>query len=236
MSDIGPFGRDDEWLGVFGPIMVRWPLKPRTTFDENWITRGVVFKDGVRVDFQITDLTAIERDRYDSGFRVLVDKDDLTTGLSDPTFSEHNVRKPSREEYETLVREFWWNATYVPKHLWRDELPFAAMMLGESIRSEYLRTIIDWHIGLQNDWSVSTGIHGRKIKRLLDADTWSQYEATFATAGIEEHWEAFFAAIALFSRLARVIGIKLGYHYPAEMEREMTGYYTSIRNTKPAAE
>jgi aminoglycoside 6-adenylyltransferase len=52
VSDIEPFLEGDEWLEAFGSVMVRWPLRPRSTFDENWLTRLVLFNDGVRIDFQ----------------------------------------------------------------------------------------------------------------------------------------------------------------------------------------
>ncbi len=232
VADLEPFRKDDEWLSVFGPIMVRWPLKPRSTFSENWLTRLVLFKDGVRIDFQITDKTEIEPDAYDDGYRILLDKDNITTGLNDPTFSKYIIKKPSREEYDTLVNEFWWNATYVPKYLWRDELPFAKSMFGQAIHDKYLRRIIEWFIGLRNEWSVNTGLCGRWFKRYLDAETWSELESTYAGADIDENWQAFFNAIALFGKLARIVGSSLGYDYPTELEQEMKDYYLRIRNTK----
>lgn len=231
VADLSSFRKDDGWLNAFGPIMVRWPFKPRSTFSEDWITRLVLFKDGVRIDFQITDQTHIEPDAYDNGYRILIDKGDLTTDIQEPTFSEYFIRKPSREEYDVLVHEFWWNATYVPKYLWRDELPFAASMLGQAVRDKYLRTIIEWFIGLQNDWSVNTGICGKRFKRYLDAETWSEFTSTFAGAEIEENWLAFFKAIALFRKLAMIVGSNLGYNYPEQMDQDMTDYYYHIRNT-----
>ena len=167
VSDLKPFRRDDEWLSAFGAVMVRWPFKPRSTCNEEGITRLVLFSDGVRIDFQISDRMEIPPDAYDDDYRVLIDKDGLTTGLDAPTHSEHLVKKPTREEYDTLVHEFWWNATYVPKYLWRDELPFAASMLNQAVRDEYLKTIIDWFIGLRHNWSVNTGVRGREFKRLV---------------------------------------------------------------------
>ena len=232
VADIGPFQKDDAWLSPLGPIMVRWPLRPRSTFDEKLITRLVLFKDGVRIDFQITDQTRIEPNAYDSRYRVLLDKDNLTVDLNDPTFSEYLIKRPSREEYDTLVHEFWWNATYVPKCLWRDELSFAKSMLGQSIRDEYLRTVIEWFIGLQYDWSVNTGVCGRWFKRYLDAEIWSEFESTYAGAEIEENWRAFFKAIALFRKLGKTVGSSLGYDYPTQLDQEMTDYYSSIRNTR----
>lgn len=232
VSDLEPFRKDDEWLSVFGPIMVRWPLKPRSTFDEKRLTRLVLFKDGVRIDFQITDKTEIEPDAYDDGYRILLDKDDLTIGLNDPTFSKHIIKKPSREEYDTLVHEFWWNATYVPKYLWRDELPFAKSVLGQTVRDKYLRTVIEWFIGLQHDWSVNTGLCGKWFKHYLDAETWSEFESTYAGADIEENWQSFFKAISLFRKLGKTVGRSLGYDYPTQLDQEMTDYYSTIRNTR----
>lgn len=232
VADLEPFRKDDEWLSVFGPIMVRWPLKPRSTFDEKRLTRLVLFKDGVRIDFQITDKTEIEPDAYDDGYRILLDKDDLTIGLNDPTFSKHIIKKPSREEYDTLVHEFWWNATYVPKYLWRDELPFAKSVLGQTVRDKYLRTVIEWFIGLQYDWSVNTGLCGKWFKHYLDAETWSEFESTYAGADIEENWQSFFKAISLFRKLGKTVGRSLGYDYPNQLDQEMTDYYSTIRNTR----
>ena len=123
VANLELFRKDDQWLNTFGPIMVRWPFRPRSTFSEEWITRLVLFKDGVRIDFQISDQKIIKLDAYEDGYKVLLDKDNLTAGLREPTFSKYFIRKPSREEYDTLVHEFWWNAIYVPKYLWRDELP-----------------------------------------------------------------------------------------------------------------
>jgi len=232
VADMETFRRDDEWLSAFGPIMVRWPFKPRSTFDEQWLTRLVLFKDGVRIDFQITDQMNIEPDAYEDGCRVLIDKDNLTVNLPEPAYTQHLVKKPSREEYDVFVHEFWWNATYVPKYLWRDELPFAASMLGQAVRDKYLHTVIEWSIGLQHDWSVNTGVCGKRFKRYLDAETWAEFESTFAGADIEENWQVFFNAVALFRRLARVVGSRLGYDYPEQMDEEMTAYYSKIRNTK----
>ena len=232
VADMETFQKDDEWLGVFGPIMVRWPFKPRSTFDEQWLTRLVLFKDGVRIDFQITDQMAIKPDAYEDGYKILVDKDNLTAELNEPTYSQHFVKKPSQEEYDVLVHEFWWNATYVPKYLWRDELPFAASMQGQAVRDKYLRTVIEWSIGLQHDWSVNTGVCGKRFKRYLDAETWSEFESTFAGADIEENWQAFSNGVTLFGKLARIVGSSLDYDYPAQMEEEMINYYSKIRNTK----
>ena len=233
VSDMAAFREGDAWLESFGSVVIRWPLRPRSTFDAHWLTRLVLFDDGIRIDFQITGQLNVAPDAYDSGYRVLVDKDGLTRGLQEPTFTEHRVERPSAEAYETLVHEFWWDATYVPKHLWRDELPFAAQMLAHPLRDEHLRSMIEWSIGMQHDWSVDTGLGGRWLKRYLDDRTWSEYTSTFAVGEVEAHWEAFFNMIRLFRRLAVSVGQRLGYPYPHRVDRDLSDSFARIRGTDP---
>jgi len=227
--NLKPFRKDDTWVSFLGKIITRWPYKPRSTNGEDWITRLLSFDDGVRIDFQITDAGDIDQSSLDYGFRILIDKDGLLSDVPEPTFSKHNVRKPSKDEYDEIVNEFWWNATYVPKCLWRDELPFAKSMMGQYVQDKYLRTIIEWYIGLTHSWMVNTGVAGRHFKRYLEPEIWKEYESTFAGPGIAESWDAFFNAISLFSRLARLVGYRLGYSYPEETEKEMWEFYVGIR-------
>ncbi len=228
VADLQPFQQGDGWLGHFGEVMVRWPFNP---IDSGWegVTRLIIFRDKVRIDFQIREAAVAAADAYDDDYRILLDKDGLLAGLKPPTHMEHVVKKPTRDEYEVLVNEFWWDAHYVPKYLRRDELPFAASMLGQAVRDEFLHTMLGWAIGLQNDWSVNPGVRGRYFKRYLDEKTWREYESTFAGAAIEAQWVAFFNAVALFRKLARLVGDGLGYPYPEQVDREMTEYYAWIR-------
>ena len=230
VSDINPFKENDDWIKVFGTIMVRWPLKPRSTLHKDWITRLVLFKDGVRIDFQITDQFSIQSDAYDNGYRILIDKDNLLVNLDKPTFSKYIINKPSREDYETLICEFWWNVVYVPKYLWRDELPFAKYMLDNILRYNFLHKIIEWYIGMKNNWSVTTGLCGKRFKQYLDAEIWSEFESTYTSANKEKNWTAFFNALGLFRKLAIKIGESFDYNYPEELDQEVTKYCIGIQN------
>jgi aminoglycoside 6-adenylyltransferase len=231
VSDIEPFRQSDAWLAHFGEVMVRWPFKPRPGTPRADITRLVIFRDAVRIDFQIHKVAEIAPDAYDDDYKVLLDKDGLLSRLSPPAHTRHLIKKPTRDQYETLVNEFWWNAHYVPKYLRRDQLPFASSMLGQSIRSEYLHTMIEWFIGSQNDWSINTGVCGAKFKRYLDGQTWAEYESTFRGPGLAEQWDAFLNCVKLFRRLAKSVGEILGYEYPEMVDQQMTDYFQWIWTT-----
>jgi aminoglycoside 6-adenylyltransferase len=234
VSDISEFKKDDQWLDEFGTIMVRWPYKPRSTGfkDGNWITRLILFKDGLRIDFQITDQLKIEADAYANGYQILIDKDGITENLKEPTYSEFIIKKPEQEEYETLVNEFWWNAYYVPKYLWREQLPFAKYMLDCTLRYSYLHQIIDWYIGLENDWSVETGAQGKNFREYLDDELWSKWKKTYTGADLEDNWKAFFKMTEFFRELAKEIGEKLDYNYPEEIDKRVSAFCREIREEK----
>ncbi len=228
VKDIQQF-MNDEWLTFFGDIMIRWPLKPMSTFDKEWITRLVLFGNEVRIDFQITSKKSIGSSAYDGGYKVLVDKDGLTNNLNEATFSEYVIKKPTKEEYEALVNDFFWDATYVVKNLWRDELYYAKYMLDNIIRFKCLLKIIDWHIATQHNWSISTNKYGRFFKRYLDSKTWTELEATFSDASIENNWRAFFNMIDLFRKLAKNVAKNLGYEYPYKIDQKVTEYCKKVK-------
>lgn len=229
VSDLAPFIANDEWLEFFGPILVRWPYKPRSTMQSDWITRLVLFQDGVRVDFQITSIVAIDANQYENGYRVLLDKDNLLNDLTEPTYTEFLVKMPSSEEYQELVNEFWWDVIYVPKYLWRNEFPFAKYMLDHTLRHCFLHPMIEWYIGTLTNWRANPGVWGRKFKHYLDSETWWQLESTYAGADLEENWDALYAMLALFSRLGQGVGNTLGYEYPAQLEADVRRYVAWIK-------
>lgn len=224
--------KNDDWLNPFGKIISRWPFQPKSTFNDNWITRLILFADGVRIDFQITDKINEKLDNIDYGHRILIDKDNILADLPKPSYAKYNIKKPSREEFESLVNEFWWNAYYVPKYLWRDELPYAKSMMGQVIHDEFLKKAIDWHIGINTNWGISSGANGRHFKKLLEKDIWDKYISTFAGANMDDNWNSFFSAVDLFSTLTKRIGIQLGYNYPEITEMEMKMFYNKIKNAK----
>ncbi len=73
VSDLEMFKKNDDWIEEFNKIMIRWPLKPGSTFDNKWITRLVLFHNELRIDFQITLPEYFDPGNYDSGFEVLID-------------------------------------------------------------------------------------------------------------------------------------------------------------------
>jgi aminoglycoside 6-adenylyltransferase len=231
VRDTGLVTRDDAWLEPFGPVMVRWPLAPRPTFDPAWITQLVHFADGVRIDFQFTAGKERRADEHDPFFAVLVDKDGLASSWVPPAEPLPGSGPPPEADFGETMNDFWWDILYVAKGLWRGELPYARSMLDGAIRDECLARLLEWYVGITRDWNAEVGAHGRWLERVLDGGTWSAYLKTFADPSPAAGWSAMFAAMDLAAQIGRQVAAKLGYPYPEQVDRSVQAY---IRSLAPA--
>lgn len=222
---------NDKWLNFFGDVLVKWPEKPRSTMSEDWITRLVLFENRMRIDFQITEKLDILPSDYDLGYQVLVDKNGVTKNFPQATKTKHLIKKPSEEEFLTLINDFFWDVTYVPKYLWRGSLFFAKFMFAQ-LHFEYLEKMIEWHIGSQHDWNVGTNVHGKYFEKYIDEPTWGEIKQTFAGVDIEENWRAFYKLVDLFTRFAQQVADELGYEYPSDQEAKMLDYFHKSKELK----
>jgi aminoglycoside 6-adenylyltransferase len=218
------WGDEDELLGL------------RTTF------RGVVYEDGVKIDFTIWPAELLERvaeqdglpECLDVGYRVLVDKDARTGDWKPPTFQAHIPRPPTEEEYRALVEEFWWSSTYVAKALRRGEVVFVKFVLDYDMKLGVLRRFLEWRLEIEHGWNVRPGVLGRGLERLLPPDLVDALHATYVGGEVNANWDALFATAALFRRVAREVGNALGYEYPQEVDDGIEAQLKAVRDGRRA--
>jgi aminoglycoside 6-adenylyltransferase len=227
----------DKWLSVFGEILAVIHI------NEKFTLRMVLYKDYVRIDFRLYSAEDFKqyiaqnqlRQNWDTGYKILFDKDGITEKLEKPTYKAFIITKPDQEKFTSIVTDFWWDLTYVAKSLWRDELFYAKYMLDNIIRFSYLQTLIEWYAGMRNDWMITTNKHGRFFKRYLDTETWAEIEKTFAGFKLEETWDALFATSALFRRLSIAIANELNFYYPYQLDAGITTYLEKIKRLEGSA-
>ncbi|HUS82753.1 MAG TPA: aminoglycoside 6-adenylyltransferase [Dehalococcoidia bacterium] len=236
-SDVGSLSSDDFWLHAYGAVLVRCRDSYRCC-GVDVQTRLVLHQDGTKIDYSLWSTELLNGilhqpqlpDVLDVGYRVLVDKDNLTGDLKPPTYAAHVPRKPSEPDFQSLVEEFWLETSYVAKNLWRDELLPAKFSFDAVIKFNLLRVMLEWRVELDHDWSLSPGFMGRGLNVVLKPDVWEKLERTFVGPGTEENWEALFATADLFRATARAVATQLGYRYPEELDRSMTAYLAGIKS------
>ncbi len=236
VSDLDAFVANEDWIAAYGTPMVRFN-DSIDVLGFATVSRLVLYEDGVKIDYMLWPAALVRRvagsstlpDLLDWGYRVLLDKDGLTSGLPAPTRSAHIPSRPSTAEYRALVESFWWETTYIAKNLWRDELMHARYSLDVVLKHDVLLRMLQWRVEIDHDWSWKPGPAGRGLKQALSPDLWTALEATFAGPGIEENWTALFATTDLFRRAASDVAAALGYSYPEDLDRRVTAYLEHVR-------
>ncbi len=146
VSDTRAFSRDEAWLRHFGNILVLFRDQARM-YGLRSYNRLVRYEDGTKIDYIVWPVALLQRalehpkllDLLDNGYKVLIDKDHLAINLKPPTYTAFTPRKPTEQEYQLLVEEFWLESIYVAKNLWRDELVHMKYNLDFVMKFELLR-------------------------------------------------------------------------------------------------
>lgn len=239
VADINPFFADRSWLLEFGEVLVVYwdPIEVDDEFHVETTASVTQYADGLKIDFRLYPVEVLLQvvrapvlpPRYDTGYKVLVDKDDLTDGMQPPSYSVYIPRRPDEPTYQAVVNDFFSDAPYVAKNLWRDELLPAKYSLDIVMKQKHLRQMLEWRMEREYGWSVPAGNLGKGLKKHLPRDIWSQFEMTFVGSGIDDNWGALFRTLALFRRVSMEVADDLGFTYPHELDERVTAYVRAIQ-------
>ena len=239
VEDIRPFYDDRTWLQNFGQVLVVYsdPIQPVAEYGIEVFIDVTQYEDGLKIDFSLWPVELIREiaadpvlpPYLDIGYSVLLDKDQLTEGLTAPTYRAYIPTPPSEQTYQTVIENFLSDASYVAKNLWRDELLPAKYSLEIVMKHKYLRQMLEWRIEIEHDWSVKPGAEGKGLKKGLPSEIWAELESTYVGAGTDENWEALFKTIDLFHKVATEVGDSLGYKYPQDLHQRVRDYLERVK-------
>lgn len=229
---------DKKWIELFGkPIsMIE---EDETFFEGKHAMKMVLYEDHVKVDFKLYSKSEfieetqqeILNEDWDVGYKVLIDKDNLTENLKPPTYESIMIQKPTEQRFQQLINDFWWDTTYVAKCLKRGDLFYAKVMSENVIRTEYFVPLLEWYIASGYNWEkITTNKHGRLFKKYLPPELWERIEMTFSGSNIEDNWNALLAFADLVHEIGTELSEKMNYIYPAQKEKEVRKYLHEVKN------
>ncbi|HXF61357.1 MAG TPA: aminoglycoside 6-adenylyltransferase [Caldilineaceae bacterium] len=245
VEDIHAFVAERQWPEAFGEVLVSYwdPVHPNPATGVEQAGNVIQYAGGLKIDFtlwpvallrQIAQAPALPAE-LDAGYVVLLDKDQLAAGMPAPTYTAYIPRPPDQETFQRVVEEFFSDAPYVAKCLWRGELLPAKWRLDYDMKHLYLRPMLEWRAECDHRWSAPVGALGKGLKKLLPPALWSQLEQTYVGAGMAENWAALFSTMTLFRQAAMEVAAHLGYIYPEELDRRVTAYVEQVKRLEPLA-
>lgn len=228
VKDVAPFWDNEEWIAEkFGkPSLLQKPesmdlIPPENNGNYVYL---MVFPDGNRIDLTVAVSPCI-----DEGEPVvlLLDKDCMFPKLQ-VAEDYWYVKRPTAKQFADCCNEFHWCLNNVAKGIAREEVAYVMMMLN--FVREMLITMLEWYVGMNHDFMVSTGKCGKYFKKYLPENIYERFLETYSNAEAEAMWQATFATLYLFGDVAREVAEKLEFTYDAAEEQGIENYMKQVKS------
>ncbi len=226
VNDIREFTKDNKWVEIFGEILIvqcpmDWYSNPYDYAGRDNFAYLIQFKDGNRIDLTLIDSSNIEKELdYCEPRIVLLNKDDLKELKPVSDESVFHIQKPSGLEYYNTCNEFRWLSIYISKGLCREEIYYAKYAYDVLMMEMFIK-MINWKIGVDHDFTVTTGDHSKYLKRFLSPEEMERFQTVFPNGTYEDIWSKLFAIYDYFAELAEYVGEALGYCFDAKETEEV---------------
>lgn len=228
-----PFYEDKSWIGRFGerlymqcPDELDKSIGIDVDFDKcyGWLMQ---FKDGNRMDLHVVPV----EDNHvldDKLCVILLDKDGILPEIPEPSDEDYRVKKPTQNEFTACCNEFWWCLNNIAKGLWREEIPYIHQMMYDAVHPQLVK-LLNWKVGFENDFKVSTGKASKYLNQYLPVDVWNRFLRTYISGNIKEIWDSVFVMCDLFHETARELERCLGYTYDLEEAEASYGFLKHVK-------
>lgn len=226
VSDIREFTSDKDYMKRFGDILIMqmpddYYAEPYDYSSKDKFAFLTQYKDGNRIDLTLIDVSNIgEQVNFSEPRTVLINKDQFKE-LVDITSKEcFYIKNPSEFEFFNTVNEFRWISNYVTKGLCRHEFYYAKRMMEQPLMNMFMK-MINWKVGIDNDFQVTTGGSSKYLKNYLTEEEMDRFEGIFASGDYEDMWNKLFLAYDYFEELSIYVAEKLNYSIDLEESRNV---------------
>lgn len=231
VDNLKKYSEAKDWMEKIDKVWVYLPL----TNSVGDPTRLVIFSDGIKVDFTLNAIQDFDKlvqahkdsDLFSRGYKVLLDKDSLSSSLSPSSYKNLPTKAPSQEEFTAMVEEFFFEAYHVAKYLKRGSL--WAVKFRDWTTKELLLRMIEWYEKSIHGWDYDTWYLGQKIEKWAEKDLYKEFKHIFAHFDSGDSWKALNSTLSLFKRLGQETAKRLGYRYPEQVDKNLTGYIKSLK-------
>ncbi len=200
------------------------PWLTKLTYDLDLILWNAVYEDGFLLAFYIQPLAVLEAIQktlppyYLPQYKVLIDKDHLTDDFPKPQPSLSHPEKPTPEVFTDVLQQFWLDAYYTARYLWRGELWRTKHYDWELKQS--LLLMLGWHATLVHNKTFFSAHEGDHLSEWVDPDTYTSLMPTFGRFYPADAWRALEETVKVFTQLSREVAQVIGVDYPGQWEEK----------------
>ena len=239
VSDIREFTSDKDYMKRFGDILIMQTPDDyyAAPYDYNGKEKYAFltqYKDGNRIDLTLIDVSDIGEQVYFSEPRtVLINKDNYKE-LTDITSKEiFFIKKPGEFEFFNTVNEFRWISNYVTKGLCRHEFYYAKRMMEQYMMNMFMK-MLNWKVGIDNDFQVTTGGCSKYLKNYLTEEEMIRFQGIFANGEYEDMWDKLFLMYDYFEELSIYVAERLQFALDLEESKNVREFMEARMHSERA--
>lgn len=193
---------DRSWYSRFGEVLAVEELP-----NPGWHpTRLLYLVDG-KIDFAICSVSDVHAVAHTRPFRVVVDKDDLSSDLA--IANPEAATPPTEAEFVECVNWFVAAALMQAKLVARNE-PWLVKYRDHDLKAQLLR-MIEWDHRARHGWNFDTWYLGKHIDQWADADVRESLDRCWAEFPVHRARPALIESVSLFEQLAGRVSRALSF-------------------------
>jgi aminoglycoside 6-adenylyltransferase len=149
--------------------------------------------------------------------------------LYDITTEEaYHIKRPGEFEYFNCCNEFWWLTLYAAKGLCRDEFYYVITILDQYMMPMLVKQL-NWRIGIEHDFHVSTGHYSKYLKRFLSEEEMQRFRGLYKGESNVELWIRLERMMDYFEELALRVGGYFNFTYDMEETARIRQYIKKMK-------
>lgn len=233
VDDIQSFTKDKDWYKIFGEILIMqlpedWYAHPYDYEGDENFAYLMQFTDGNRIDLTLVDIKNLNKLDNKEPRKVLLNKDNRPELYDITTEEAYHIKRPGEFEYFNCCNEFWWLTLYVAKGLCRDEFYYVRTILDQYMMPMLVKQL-NWRIGIEHDFNVSTGHYSKYLKRFLSEEEMRRFRGLYSGGQNDELWIKLDRMMDYFEELALSVGRYFGYTYRIEETAGIRRYIQKMK-------
>jgi aminoglycoside 6-adenylyltransferase len=206
VTDVREFTKDKSWINYFGDILIvqypqDWYSHPYDYEGHEAFVYLIQFSDGNRIDLSIVDIRNIGREKYIKEPRVvLLNKDNYEELIPIDDEKAFFIQPPTQMEFYNTCNEFRWLSIYISKGLCRKEFYYAKYSYDVLIMEMFMK-MLNWKVGIDHGFNVTTGSHSKYLKRFLSDSEMRRLQGIFPSGEYEDMWDKLLLMYDYFNEL-----------------------------------
>ena len=183
----------------------------------------ILMESGVEIGFNIYDNFELFSKEINKYVVLLFNTSNEKIDFSPPKNRPFHVDKPPEVEFAQLIFDIYWAVVDVNKGVKRNHFIYAKHKF-DTILQPKMKKLITWYVRDLNDWNVSLGAQGKRIKEYLEPNLYMDYLATYSGNSVKDIFKSLVNSIGFVEDIGCRLAKSLGYKFPSEVGIRIRAY------------